>query len=514
MRQVLLFMTAMMGNAKRPHVVLMVIDDVGWDDVGYHGSDFPTPNMDKLASQGVRLNRYYVQQVCSPTRSALLSGRYPFRTGMQHRGTLLPGSTARLPESATTLAEAFLKAGYRRHAIGKWHLGYASWKYTPLGRGFESYSGYLQGQGDYYQHTMAHGGWPDPQGRTGFDFWRNKTAAKDQIGKYSMEFYMAEAQRVIDAHDPEQPLFLYFAHQEQHVPLQAPPEPEYSANCAAINKTQPEGRNRHTLCTMMSRLDRAIGDFVSMLKRKGLWEDTVMWVTADNGGMTRWGPILAEASVASNYPLRGGKATLFEGGVRVVSFVTGGRVPPCAAGTAREGLIQHVDVAATLASLGGADLGAGVDGLDVWDVLARGGASPRSEVPINIDTSDPKAPFSALIDGKWKLINAETNVRDGWWSSDPYMRTPPNASQVPVRVAGEQVMLFDLSTDPQERRNVATDHEDVVLKMLHRIQELADPANGYRDPQPQPVDPRADPRHHDGCLAPWLDEEPETAILV
>lgn len=498
-------------DGKAPHVVLMVLDDLGWDDVGYHGSDFPTPNIDALAEQGVRLERYYVQQVCSPTRSALLSGRHPFHTGMQHRHTLLPGGTGHLPLNATTVAEALGKVGYRTHAIGKWHLGYASWKYTPTGRGFESHAGYLQGQGDYYQHTLGIGGLPDPKGTSGFDFWRNQTAAKDQIGKYSMDFYMDEAKRILDNHNPEEPLFLYFAHQQQHVPLQAPPGEVYSQNCAKIDKTLPQGAHRHTMCAMTNQLDKAIGDFVSMLKDKGMWQDTVLWVTTDNGGMTHWGPIVVEASVGCNFPLRGGKATLFEGGVRGVSFVTGGRVPAAAHGTLRHGLLQHVDVAVTLAELGGASLGEGVDGFNVWDVVANGKDSPRTEVPLNIDMSNaPHTNFSALIQGKWKLINAnpkqlEDLLLDGWWSSEPYSRTKPTWAQVPVDIGGWDVMLFDLDADPQERTNLAKANPEVVRAMVHRIEELADPANGYHDPQPQSKDPQADPKLHDGCVAPWLD---------
>jgi arylsulfatase A-like enzyme len=497
-------------DAKAPHIVLMVIDDIGYHDVGYHGSDFPTPNIDVLATQGVRLERYYVQQVCSPTRSALMSGRYPFRTGMQHKTTIHPQTKAHLPLAATTLAEALGKVGYRRHAIGKWHLGYASWNYTPTGRGFESHAGYLQGQGDYYTHTNAHGGLPDPKGTRGFDFWRNRSAAKDQTGTYSMDFYMNEAARILEGHDPEEPLFLYFAHQQTHLPLQAPPEAEYSRYCASVNGSLPLGEKRHTFCTMMARLDAAIGDFVKMLKAKGIWEDTILWVTSDNGGMTHWGPTWFEASVASNYPLRGGKATLFEGGMRTVSFVTGGFLPDSASGAVRHELIQHVDVAETLAQLGGANLGASSDGYNVWETIAHGEASPRTEVPLNIDASVPGKNFSALIQRNWKLIHTSLLLElpfDGWWSPDPYRRTLPKLCQMSVKVHDRSVMLFDIGRDPEERYNVALSNQDVVLRMLRRIDELADPKNGYRDPQPLIKDPQADPKHHDGCLAPWLDGE-------
>merc|ERR1719375_1275315 len=106
---------------KQPNLVMMVLDDVGWSDVGYHGSDFPTPNIDRLATEGVRLEKYYVQHVCSPTRSALMTGRYPFRTGLQHCTTLHPGSEAHIPAESPTLAEALRGVGYSTVMIGKWH---------------------------------------------------------------------------------------------------------------------------------------------------------------------------------------------------------------------------------------------------------------------------------------------------------------------------------------------------------------------------------------------------------
>ena len=150
---------------KPPHLVMMVIDDLGWTDVGFHGSNFPTPHIDTLAASGVRLEKFYVQQVCSPTRSALMTARYPFKTGLQHATTLMPGSSSTIPKDTATLAEVLKQSGYYTHAIGtphtspyhtsplatpfhdiagKWHIGYAGWDDTPLGRGFDSHAGYLQ----------------------------------------------------------------------------------------------------------------------------------------------------------------------------------------------------------------------------------------------------------------------------------------------------------------------------------------------------------------------------------
>jgi len=339
----------------------------------------------------------------------------------------------------------------------------------------------------------------------GFDFWRNQTAAKDMVGKYSMDFYMDEAKRVLDAHDPDEPLFLYFAHQEQHVPLQMPPEAKFAERCSYVNETDAAIPNRLVLCSMMSRLDQAIGDFVQMLKAKGMWDNTVLWVTTDNGGMCQFGPIAVEASVASNYPLRGGKATLFEGGVRVVSFVSGGLIPAVAKGTTRRGLMHHVDVPATLAKLGGVDLdGDGllqVDGMDAWEIIVGGADSAREEVVLNIDNTTT---FHGLIQGDWKLI-VGNQLYDGWWSNGPYTHTKPNATQAAVKIDGTPAWLFNLAEDPEERENLATSHPEILQGMLARVNELKDPSNGYVDPQENGKNADADPSLHDGCLAPWLD---------
>ncbi|CAE8600890.1 unnamed protein product, partial [Polarella glacialis] len=114
-------------DAKSPNVVLLVLDDIGWADVGYHGGNFPTPNIDKLAKTGVELDRMYVMPQCSPTRAAIMTGRYSFRTGLQHFETLLPGATGGIPSGTPTIADTFKSAGYATHMVGKWHIGYSKW---------------------------------------------------------------------------------------------------------------------------------------------------------------------------------------------------------------------------------------------------------------------------------------------------------------------------------------------------------------------------------------------------
>lgn len=258
----------------------------------------------------------------------------------------------------------------------------------------------------------------------------------------------------------------------------------------------------------MNRLDEAIGEFVDMLKVRGMWEETLLWITTDNGGMAQYQENFP-ASASSNYPLRGGKATLFEGGVRGVSFVTGGMVPASARGTQFHGLLQHIDIPATMAVLGGAGLDA--DGLDVWQALMNGTDSPRNEVPLNVDTSNiakgcsgnSSLGFSAIIQGNWKLIDGGYGAYDGYWSNTPYIHTGPDPESLALVVQGETVHLFDLLQDPEERKNVAQANVDVVSRLLKRLRELSDPSNGYVSPQKNIPSVRALPRLHNGTWAPW-----------
>jgi len=365
----------------------------------------------------------------------------------------------------------------------------------------------MGGQVDYFTKEF---GIPGINRTYGLDFWRNRTVARDAVGGYSMDFYMAEAERVLDERDASKPLFMYFAHQEIHIPLQSSAEPRFAEKCRAVTATE----NRKTLCRMTSQLDESVGDFVAMLKAKGMWENTLLWVTTDNGGMAQFQDAFP-ASASSNYPLRAGKATLFEGGVRGVSFVAGGLLPTSAAGRVVTGLLQHVDVPTTIAALGNASLPL-ADGYDVWNVIAEGGPSPRTEVPVNIDPSfcTAGASFSALISGEWKLISGGTGPYDGWWSNGAYNHEDPNATSGNATIDGKAVWLFNLTADPYERENLALTQLEVVAKLEARLAALADPSDGFQKPQTNTPNPAAFPFLHGGVWAPWKDSESHGINLI
>ncbi len=254
--------------AQRPHVVLTVADDLGWNDVSFHGSEIATPTLDKLAlgNHSVHLLNYYGQSICTPARSSMLTGRYAAHTGMQH-SYWVQGQRGGLPLKFKTIADHFAEAGYARAAVGKWHLGFESWSYTPLGRGFESYFGYLGGGEDYLTHKTA-----------GYvDLTANRTAVLSAGGVYSTELFADQAIARIRDHSASgdvRPFFLYLAFQAVHSPLQAPQD--WIDRYGWLR----DG-NRRVLAAMTSAMDEQLGRLVSALETEGMWRQTVLAFVAD-----------------------------------------------------------------------------------------------------------------------------------------------------------------------------------------------------------------------------------------
>lgn len=193
----------------------------GWNDVSFHGSaQIPTPNIDALAYAGLILNRYYVTPICTPSRSALMTGKYPIHTGMQHR-VLYAAEPRGLPLTEKILPQYLKDLGYTNHCVGKWHLGHYKREYTPLYRGFDTHIGYWTGHHDYFDHTA----YENPS--WGFDIRRDMDLAFDLHGQYTTDLIARESVRIIGTHNSSNPLFLYIAHAAVHSgnpynPLPAP----------------------------------------------------------------------------------------------------------------------------------------------------------------------------------------------------------------------------------------------------------------------------------------------------
>ena len=313
------------GNESPPHIILLLADDLGWGDVGYQGSRIATPNIDRLARTGVRLNQFYAQPVCSPTRGALLTGRYPIRLGLQC-GVVRPWAEHGLPLNERTLPTALKEAGYKTAIVGKWHLGHNKPEFLPLKRGFDQQYGHYNGALDYFSHIRDGGhDWHKNDRRNG-----DKGYATDLLGR--------EAERIISEHDKSRPLFLYVPFNAPHTPLQA------TKKYLEMYSDWPN-KKRATYAAMATCMDAAIGQITTALKENEFPSDnTLIFFCSDNGGIPQFG---------SNRELRSGKGTLYEGGVRVPAvMVWNGRL---AANKIVNDPMHIVDLYPTLLKLAGVD---------------------------------------------------------------------------------------------------------------------------------------------------------------
>jgi arylsulfatase A-like enzyme len=401
---------------KPPHVVFLLADDLGWKDVGYHGSEIKTPNLDRLAAAGVKLEQFYVMPVCSPTRAALMTGRYPIRYGLQ-TGVVRPWAKYGLPLEERTLAQALKGAGYLTAITGKWHLGHFEPAYLPRKRGFDHQYGHYNGAIDYFDHTRE----------GGLDWHRDDKGLRE--AGYSTQLIAKEAVRRIKAHDQTKPLFLYVAFNAPHTPHQAPDE--YLKQYAAI-----KDRKRQYYAAMVTCLDDGVGAIVAALKDQGLTNDTLVIFSSDNGGPVNQG--------ANNGTLRGAKGGLHEGGVRVPAFaVWPGKLK---AGTTCNEPLHMVDWYPTLVQLAGGSLEQKLplDGKDVWPTLTEGKPSPHDDVLINVEANR-----GAIRKGSWKLI----------------------AQGKPAKP--DKVELFNLADDPGEKTDRAAKEPRRVEELLARLQGYA-----------------------------------------
>ncbi|KAJ8337599.1 hypothetical protein SKAU_G00365650 [Synaphobranchus kaupii] len=266
---------------------------VGFHDIGYHGSDIRTPTLDKLAAEGVKLENYYIQPICTPSRSQLITGRYQIHTGLQH-SIIRPRQPNCLPLDQVTLPQKLQEAGYATHMVGKWHLGFYKTECLPTRRGFDTYFGSLTGSVDYYTYDSC-----DGPGMCGYDLHEGETVAWGQGGKYSTHLYTQRVRKILAAHDPRRPLFIFLSFQAVHTPLQSPKE--YLRQYRDVPNAA-----RRKYAAMVSVVDEAVRNVTYALRKYGYYRDSVMVFSTDNGGQPFFG--------GSNWPLRGRKGTYWEGG--------------------------------------------------------------------------------------------------------------------------------------------------------------------------------------------------------
>lgn len=414
----------------KPNVIFILADDLGWNDVGWHGSEIATPHLDRLAGEGAKLNRHYVYSTCSPTRVALISGRYPSRFGV-----LTPlASTTKMRGEDAHLPLALRDLGYTTHISGKWHIGETP-EHRPLNYGFDTTYGYLRGQIDPYTHRYKFGDHVT---------WHRNDEFVEEPGHVT-DLITEEGIRVI-RESGDEPFFLYVAHHSPHYPLNEPPQ-----WIEPYRDTIKETWRRH-YAAAVTHMDAEIGRLVEALEEAGKAENTLLVFSSDNGGQQSWasnekqydGRYPPHYTLGDNQPLRGWKTDLYEGALRVPAFA---RWPGAIEAGIEVDVPVHIcDWAPTLISLagGGTKESWKLDGRDIGPLLFGG----RGEEKVEAGELSSRTLYfrtnqgTAIRDGDWKLILSKS---------------------------GKTAELFHLAEDPNESEDLAAGQPERVKELREKL---------------------------------------------
>lgn len=408
------------ATATKPNILIIIADDLGWNDIGYHGSEIKTPAIDSLVQAGVQLNKYYVCSVSSPTRAALMTGRFPSRFNI-----LAPlGDPAAFPQGTPTIASILKSNGYDTGISGKWHLGTVS-EARPLNFGFNSSYGYLRGQIDPYTHLY----------KTGDRTWHRNDVLFDEEG-HATDLITNEAVRFINQPRENKPFFLYVAYSVPHYPLEEPEE------WTGLYTNSIQNESRRKFAASVSHMDNSIHKIINTLKNKGILENTLIFFQSDNGGQKSWnssekeygGKFKSNDVLGSNLPLRDWKGSLYDGALRVPALmVWPGKIKPQIINSP----LHVTDLIPTFAYITGARLPENIefDGINFWPAI-EGKSIDGNRIMYWRTHRD-----MAVQRGNWKLVH--------------HGGTPGSGNNE----------LYDLSTDPYETTDVAAGNASLVKEL-------------------------------------------------
>jgi arylsulfatase A len=446
----------------RPNVVVILADDMGYGDFGrMNGGLSQTPNLDALMDEGVAFTQHYTAScVCNPSRAALLTGRYPHRTGSID--TLEWRGLERLALRETTLADALRRAGYATGLVGKWHLGAFDPRYHPRARGFDETVCFRGGMHDYY-------GWR-------IEYGADKVVRGD--GRYLTDLWTEEACAFVERHGSG-PFFLHLTYNAPHTPLQAPEE-----DVAPFREKGAFTRGVSTLYGMVRSMDRGVGRVLETLRRRGLERDTIVFFTSDNG--PQFGGRGEDCLNRFNCQFRGAKCSVYEGGIRLPMLLRwpGGLDAPRVV----DDFVHFCDWFPTILAMAGLEPpadGLPLDGVNVLPAIRgeRGKTETKRFWQWNRYAPVP-ASNAAMRDGEWKLVRPALGPAMGitrqdqeWLRVSMYeterfieggiVRDPFPPRELPEPPEPE---LFNVAEDPLERTNLAAKHPDRARRMLRELE--------------------------------------------
>jgi len=407
------------NSGNKPNIVIILADDLGWGDVGYHGSSIQTPNIDRLSQTGIQLSRFYTAPISSPTRTGLMTGKYPNRLGIRD-DVIPPWRDYGIEPEEIMLPQELAKAGYTNRAIiGKWHLGHSHKKYYPLSKGFTHFYGQLNGAIDYFTHE-----------RDGELDWHNDWKSCYDKG-YSTDLITDHAVKCIKKYSKEGPFFIYVAFNAPHGPLQAKDDDlklygfDESKPRYGKFKTGHGNNEEQTYSAMVTCMDRGVGQIIQALKAAGVIDNTVLLFFSDNG-----------PEFGSSGELRGKKFLEFDGGVRSPAILSwpaklkGGQVI--------SQLMGFVDVMPTMLDIAGQKSSADFDGMSMLPVLT----GEEKSIDRNFYLGR-----GAAVTTEWKYIEQGHN---------PKMKLTEN-------------QLFKITSDVSEKSNIIEQYPDIATDLKNFV---------------------------------------------
>ena len=452
----LLLLGATTAAANPPHMVVALVDDLGRYNVPWYNPD-QTKNdglTEFVRSEAAIFDKFYTFKFCSPTRSSFLSGRFPLHVNQDNpKGVGVVGG---IDLRMKLLPEKLKKVGYKTTMVGKWHCGARSNANLPINRGFDYHLGFLSGGEDHNTQRSY-------ETKQYVDLWNNHGPAYGRNGTYSCFLYAQQAVDIIMNHDPSTPLFLYLPFHDVHGPFEDRPQYE--------DPTVDYGPRR-VIQAMVSCIAEATMNVTRALKARGMWNETFMMWSSDNGG--------PQFTNANNYPFRGGKGTDFEGGVRVAAFASGGKLSPELKGTTINSSWHIADLHMSLCMMSGQTLeecGDVVEGLPPTDGIDLRSyfTTPNVTRPVGADIVLSK---DSYIDGDWKYVTGQISNQCngqgcGYWTGPVWPIDNDHTPVTPDPGCPVDGCLFNIAMDPYERNELSVKYPQRLQAMKKKMEQYA-----------------------------------------